>query len=81
MRRRPAGELPGRSGRPAHDAADLLKVEIEHVVKNKGKPLGGREFVKHDKERETHGVSEQRLLLRVSAMLWARCRRGLGYFQ
>ena len=43
----------------------------EHVVQHEREPLGGRERLEHDEQREPDRVGEQRLLLRVASSIVA----------
>ena len=42
---------------------DLVERQLEHVVEHEGQPLGRREGVEHDEEREADRVGQQRLVL------------------
>ena len=57
------------SWRVAGDAAlddrrDLLERDAEHVVQHEREPLGGRQRLEHDEQREPDRVGEQRLAAR-----------------
>ena len=61
----PAGELAGRVRGAADDRGDLVEGHGEHVVQHEGEPLGRRQRVEHDEQREADRVGQQRLVLGV----------------
>ena len=55
------------SGRAAHDRRDLLERHGEQVVQHEREPLGRRERVQHDQQRQPDRVGQHRLVLRAGA--------------
>ncbi len=62
---RAAGQLPGRGLGTAHDRSDLIEGDREHIVQNKGDPLGWTERLEHHLQGKPHRACQQQLLLRV----------------
>jgi hypothetical protein len=60
----------------ADDGRNLLEGQPEHVVKDEREPLCRPQRVQHDQQREPHRVGEQRLVLRIGAVLHAHDRFG-----
>ena len=65
---RPAGELARRLGRAVDDRRDLVERHGEHVVQHEREPLGRRQRLEHDEQREPDRVGQQRLVLGVGAV-------------
>jgi hypothetical protein len=57
--------LPRRLGRPVDDLRDLVERDAEPVVELEGEPLGRRQRLEDDEQREPDRVGEQRLVLRI----------------
>ena len=55
---RPGPELFRRIRRPLEDLRDLVERYSEHVVQHEGEPLGGRQRLQHDKQRNSDRVRE-----------------------
>ena len=70
------GELPCRGGRALHQRSDLVERDREHVVQHEREPLGRCQRLEHDEQREPDRVREQRLMLRVDALLGTDDRLG-----
>jgi hypothetical protein len=58
--------LSRRVCRPPEHLRHLGERHREHVVQDEGEPLGGRERVEHDQQRQADRVGEHRLVLRVA---------------
>ena len=63
-------------GRAVDDLGDLVERHAEHVVQHEGEPLGRRQRLEHDEQREADRVGEQRLLLGVGLVVDAHDRLG-----
>jgi hypothetical protein len=62
---RTAGELPCRLRRAVDDRRDLVEGHGENVVQHEGEPLGRRQRLQHDEQRQADRVRQQCLVLRV----------------
>ena len=62
---RAARELPRRGRGAPDDGRDLVERHAEHVVQHEREPLGGRQRLEHDEQREPDRVGQQRLVLGV----------------
>ena len=60
-----AGELARRLGRAVDDRRDLVEGHGEDVVQDEREPLGRRQRLEHDEQRQADRVRQQRLVLRV----------------
>ena len=61
---RAARELPRRGRRATDDRRDLVERHREHVVQHEREPLGRRQRLEHDQQREADRVGEHRLAAR-----------------
>jgi hypothetical protein len=62
-----ARELPCRGGCAPDQRSDLVERDGEHVVQHEREPLGRRQRLEHDEQREPDRVGEQRFVLGVDA--------------
>jgi hypothetical protein len=60
------GELARGVGGAVERDSDLLEREAEHVVQHEGEPLGGRQRLQHDQQRDADPVAERGQLGRVA---------------
>ena len=58
-----ACKLARRLRRTADDRRDLLKGQVEHVVKDEGDAFGGLQRVEHDQQRDADRVGEHGFLV------------------
>jgi hypothetical protein len=73
----PARELPRTVGRAPRDLRDLAERNPEHVVQYERHPLGRRQPVEHDEQRQPDRVGQDRLLLGAADV--GRARADAGY--
>jgi len=71
-----ARELPRRLRAAVDDLGDLVERDREHVVEDEGEPLGGRQRLEHDEQRESDRVGKQPFLLGVALGIDADDRVG-----
>jgi hypothetical protein len=62
----PAGELPGGLRGTAHDSADGVERNGEHVVEDEGHALLGRHRIEHDQQGRADRLGQDDRLRRVS---------------
>ena len=63
-----AGELARRGRRAGHDQRDLVERHREHVVQDERQPLGRRQGVEHDEQREPDRIGEYGLVLGIDGL-------------
>ena len=63
---RAAGQLPGGLGRAVDQRRDLAEGHGEEVVQDEGQPLGGRQRLEHDQQRQGDGVGQLGLVRGVA---------------
>ena len=66
---RPARELSCCLGRSPDHRSDLGEGHLEHVVEHEREPLGRREGIEHDQEREADRVGQHRFLFGLAHSL------------
>ena len=65
LRRARLASCRAAAGRAVDDRCDLVERQPEQVVQHEGQPLGRRERLEHDEQREADRVGEQRFVLGV----------------
>jgi hypothetical protein len=69
-----ARKLPRPAGGSPDDGRDLVEGHIEHVVQHEGEPVRRGQGLEDDEQRQTDGVGQERLLLRIELIVQAHDR-------